>query len=45
MIIIIIASILLFMISLALYSTNNVPNILFSILVVSGIGYLIRYRY
>lgn len=45
MIVLILAIILLILTALALYSTNNIYNIILSVFLISGIGYMIRYRY
>ena len=45
MIVLIIAAILLVLTALVLYSTNNLYNIFLTIFLISGIGYLMSYRY
>lgn len=45
MIVLIIITVLFILTALALYSTNNIYNILISIILISSMGYMIQYRY
>jgi hypothetical protein len=45
MIVLILAVVLLVLTTLALYSTNNIYNIILSVILISSIGYMIQYRY
>jgi hypothetical protein len=44
MIVLIVSIILFVATALLLYSTNNIFNIILSILIISSIGYMIQYR-
>ena len=44
MIVLILSIVLFIATALLLYSTNNIYNILLSILIISSIGYMIQYR-
>lgn len=45
MIVLILVIVFFILTALALYSTNNIYSILISILLISGMGYMIKYRY
>lgn len=45
MIVLVLIFFLLISVMLILYNTNNIYNIIFSVFIISGIGYLTKYRY